>query len=62
MFTNYRVVWVSADSPGIVEDVAADGIEDILEAEDYASAENSARYKDELDWYARVQRVTYEFV
>ena len=61
MHTEFRIVWVSSYNPDIIEDVFADGIECLDDLKQtFISAKNTPA--DGLDWVARVQRVTYEFI
>jgi hypothetical protein len=62
MYISYRVVWVSRECPDIVENYFEDGIEDIEKAKETLEYTNSIPDDDGLNWFARIQRVTHEFI
>lgn len=62
MFTCYRIVWVSANSPDIIEGIVADDIECPEEAREELMQANNLVDTDGIDWFPRLQQVTYEFI
>lgn len=62
MDTSYHVVWVDMASPAIVEDVYRDYLDSLDEAIIEMRHANTQSHDDGLNWVARIQRVTREFV
>lgn len=62
MHTEYRIVWVSRDYPDIIEEIYSDGIECLDKAREDPMLANNIPDDDGLNWFPRIQRVTYEFI